>query len=176
MNKKKEMSSYEENSLKQIILDVKRTGMEEIFQMNVIKDIMVRILFIWTIRHPACGYVQGMNDLCAPFVLVLIVDFLDPDRNSGYTVREEEVEALPKEKLDKMEADVYWCLSKIFEDIQDNYTDQQPGVSKALAKMKKIVECSDKELAHHLDTAGISYMHFAYRWITCYFMREFNIF
>ena len=147
INKKKEMSSYEESSLKQIILDVKRTGMEEMFQMNVIKDIMVRILFIWTIRHPASGYVQGINDLLVPFILVIIVEHLDQDKSDGYAIREEEIEALSKDQLDQVEADAYWCLSKIIEDIQDNYTDLQPGVSKVLAKMKRIVECSDKVLA-----------------------------
>jgi len=27
--------------------------------------------YIWGIRHPESGYVQGINDLCAPFLLFL---------------------------------------------------------------------------------------------------------
>jgi len=39
-----------------------------------------------------------------------------------------------------VEADVFWCLTKLISDIQDNYTEMQPGVHKMLNKMKAIVE------------------------------------
>ena len=31
-----------------------------------------RILFVWSARHPASGYVQGINDLVTPFFLVFL--------------------------------------------------------------------------------------------------------
>jgi len=31
-----------------------------------------RILYIWAIRHPASGYVQGINDLATPFFTVFL--------------------------------------------------------------------------------------------------------
>ena len=31
-----------------------------------------RILFIWSMRHPASGYVQGINDLVTPFFVVFL--------------------------------------------------------------------------------------------------------
>ena len=31
---------------------------------------MERILYIWAIRHPGSGYVQGINDLVTPFFAV----------------------------------------------------------------------------------------------------------
>lgn len=31
-----------------------------------------RILYIWSIRHPASGYVQGINDLVTPFLTVFL--------------------------------------------------------------------------------------------------------
>ena len=31
-----------------------------------------RILFIWSMRHPGSGYVQGMNDLVTPFFVVFL--------------------------------------------------------------------------------------------------------
>ena len=31
-----------------------------------------RILYIWAIRHPASGYVQGINDLVTPFLMVFL--------------------------------------------------------------------------------------------------------
>lgn len=38
------------------------------------------------------------------------------------------------------EADTYWCLSKLIDDIQDNYTDLQPGVHKIINKMKALIQ------------------------------------
>jgi hypothetical protein len=43
--------------------------------------IMERILFIWNIRNPACGYVQGINDLVTPFLIVFLNDYVDIDTN-----------------------------------------------------------------------------------------------
>lgn len=31
-----------------------------------------RVLFIWSMRHPASGYVQGINDLLTPFFVVFL--------------------------------------------------------------------------------------------------------
>ena len=33
---------------------------------------LIRILFAWTMRHPASAYVQGINDLAAPMVLIFL--------------------------------------------------------------------------------------------------------
>ena len=41
--------------------------------------------------------------------------------------------------MQKVEADTFWCLSKIIDDIQDNYTELQPGVHKIINKMKALV-------------------------------------
>ena len=36
------------------------------------QTMLIRILFAWTMRHPASAYVQGINDLAAPMVLVFL--------------------------------------------------------------------------------------------------------
>lgn len=33
---------------------------------------MERVLYTWAIRHPASGYVQGINDLLTPFLVVFL--------------------------------------------------------------------------------------------------------
>lgn len=38
--------------------------------------IFERILFIWAIRHPASGYVQGINDLVTPFFVVFVFEYI----------------------------------------------------------------------------------------------------
>jgi len=35
-----------------------------------------RVLYIWAIRHPASGYVQGINDLVTPFFVVFLSEYL----------------------------------------------------------------------------------------------------
>ena len=102
---------------------------------------MIRILFSWTMRHPASGYVQGINDLAAPFILVFLTEFLvHLNQDNIYLINEKDIEELDSEQLIKVEADVFWCLSKLVDEIQDNYTELQPGVHKIIAKMKKLVE------------------------------------
>lgn len=39
-------------------------------------QIFERILFIWAIRHPASGYVQGINDLVTPFFVVFVCEYI----------------------------------------------------------------------------------------------------
>ena len=35
-----------------------------------------RILYVWAIRHPASGYVQGINDLATPFFQVFLSSYI----------------------------------------------------------------------------------------------------
>mgnify|MGYP002378582887 CR=1 FL=1 len=48
-----------------------------IFQQSVVQELFERILFIWAIRHPASGYVQGINDLVTPFFVVFLSEIID---------------------------------------------------------------------------------------------------
>ena len=52
----------------------------------------------------------------------------------------EDILDMPLEEFLACEADVFWCLSKLIDDIQDNYTDMQPGVHKMINKMKAVIE------------------------------------
>lgn len=45
---------------------------------------------------------------------------------------------LTKEQLDTIEADSYWCMSKLLDGIQDNYTFAQPGIQKKVAALKDL--------------------------------------
>lgn len=38
-----------------------------------------RMLYIWAIRHPGSGYVQGINDLVTPFFVVFLSEFIPQD-------------------------------------------------------------------------------------------------
>jgi len=43
-----------------------------------------RILYIWAMRHPASGYVQGINDLVTPFFVVFLQEFIPAGSSLGY--------------------------------------------------------------------------------------------
>jgi hypothetical protein len=40
------------------------------------KQSLERILYVWAIRHPASGYVQGINDLATPFFQVFLSAYI----------------------------------------------------------------------------------------------------
>ncbi|CAM8897409.1 unnamed protein product [Rhodiola kirilowii] len=44
------------------------------FQTPMCQSMLRRILLLWCLRHPECGYRQGMHELLAPFLYVLHVD------------------------------------------------------------------------------------------------------
>jgi len=140
--KKREMSAYEQKSIKQIKIDVYRTQPEiKLFSSQPIQIMMIRLLFTWTMRHPASGYVQGINDLAAPLILVYLSEFVPHvNQDNIYEISEKDLEDVEPAALLKVEADVFWCLSKLVDDVQDNYTELQPGVHKIINKMKKLIE------------------------------------
>lgn len=94
------------------------------------QKIFERILYIWSIRHPASGYVQGMNDLVTPFFVTYLSEFIPGHSLSD--VESFEVSSLPDTILRGVEADSFWSFSKLLDSIQDNYTFAQPGIQRYL--------------------------------------------
>jgi hypothetical protein len=50
---------------------------------------------------------------------------------------------LSPEKISNMEADCYWCLSKLLDGMQDHYTFAQPGIQRLVFKLKELVRRID---------------------------------
>lgn len=50
------------------------------FLLSLQLQVFERILFIWAIRHPASGYVQGINDLVTPFFVVFLTEFVSKSK------------------------------------------------------------------------------------------------
>ena len=170
-----DQSEYDIKNYKQILVDVPRTMSDyPLFNNPIIREILVRVLFIWNIRHPASGYVQGINDLCAPFIITYLSDYLHIEAESC-AYNKDEFNGLEKESLTEVEADVYWSLCKTIEKTQDIYTAHQPGAHKIMNKMKEIVKRVDTELHEHLEKQNVDFIHFAFRWANCFLMREFAL-
>lgn len=70
-NSDADRTTQEGEVLRQIVVDLPRTCPNTpFFHQLPVQKAMERILYIWAIRHPASGYVQGMNDLLTPLFLV----------------------------------------------------------------------------------------------------------
>lgn len=54
-----------------------------------------------------------------------------------------EVSQLPKETLNTIEADSFWCTSKLLDGIQDNYTFAQPGIQMKVCALQELVKRID---------------------------------
>uniref|UniRef100_A0A6B2L8Z3 Rab-GAP TBC domain-containing protein n=1 Tax=Arcella intermedia TaxID=1963864 RepID=A0A6B2L8Z3_9EUKA len=162
------LTDYERTIYHQIHADVLRTSKSvPLFQIPSVKSALERILYLWAIRHPASGYVQGINDLVTPFYAV----FLQPHINEPID-EINQISHIQEEILKDVEADCYWCLTKFIDSIQDNYTFAQPGIQKMLFKMKEIVNNIDGPINKHLAKQKIEYIQFAFRWMNCLLMRE----
>ncbi|UIZ24137.1 hypothetical protein KXD40_008130 [Peronospora effusa] len=164
----------EQTTLRQILVDIPRTNAdvrlfqnERIHQMvDVIQKCMERVLYIWAIRHPASGYVQGINDLMTPFLVVFISAFIDDPQTC-------DLSKVSDENLRIVEADSYWCLTKLLDDIQDHYTFAQPGLQRMVQRMEDLVHRCDAELFEHIvERESVQFVQFAFRWMNCLLMRE----
>lgn len=49
--------------------------------ISVLQEMFERILYIWAMRHPASGYVQGINDLVTPFFVVFLQELIPPGKS-----------------------------------------------------------------------------------------------
>ncbi|GMF25274.1 unnamed protein product [Phytophthora fragariaefolia] len=77
------------------------------------------------------------------------------------------------ENLQIVEADSYWCLTKLLDDIQDHYTFAQPGLQRMVQRMEELVHRCDAELFGHIvERENVQFVQFAFRWMNCLLMRE----
>ncbi|XP_038667334.1 TBC1 domain family member 22A isoform X4 [Scyliorhinus canicula] len=150
----------------QIAIDIPRMTPESLILQPKVREIFERILFIWAIRHPASGYVQGINDLVTPFFVVFVFEYIEGE------VENFDVSSLPDEVLQNIEADSFWCMSKLLDGIQDNYTFAQPGIQKKVKALQELVSRIDEQVHKHLKQSEVEYLQFAFRWMNNLLMRE----
>lgn len=160
------------DTFRQIHIDVPRMNPEvPLFQQQKVQECFERILFIWSIRHPASGYVQGINDLVTPFFIVFLSYYISGDKNPETF----NLSSLPEETLKNIEADSFWCMQKLLEGIQDNYTLAQPGVQTKIMALKDLMKRLDASLDQHFEQNKVEYIQFAFRWMNNLLMREFPL-
>lgn len=166
-------ASDEENAFRQVVVDVPRTAPDvPFFHQSRIQKSLERILLIWGIRHPASGYVQGINDLATPFLAIFT-----SERHCSSSIDNVNVNVLSDDEILDIEADSYWCLCKLLDGIQDHYTYAQPGIQRTLFHVEELVSRVEGSIAKHFSLEGVHYMQFAFRWVNCLLLRElpFNL-
>ena len=187
-------TNSEQETLRQVLVDVPRTAPDvPLFRNDLVRQSLSRLLYIWACRHPASGYVQGINDLATPLIAVFLSEFYDnqnqffKDDGSGNgdklhdSIHEGSVldgsvmDDLSEEDLQNVEADVYWCLTNLLAGIQDHYTSDQPGVQRMVMRLEDLVNRMDGELTQHLREVGVEFIQFAFRWMNCLLLREFKL-
>uniref|UniRef100_A0A671MJA4 TBC1 domain family member 22B-like n=1 Tax=Sinocyclocheilus anshuiensis TaxID=1608454 RepID=A0A671MJA4_9TELE len=155
------------DTYRQIHIDIPRTNpLIPLFQQPLVQEVFERILFIWAIRHPASGYVQGINDLVTPFFVVFLSEFVEED------VENFEMASLPLDTQRNIEADSFWCMSKLLDGIQDNYTFAQPGIQIKVKALEELVSRIDEDVHVHFQKCEVEYLQFAFRWMNNLLMRE----
>jgi hypothetical protein len=174
-NPSKNMTDSEMKIYKQISVDVPRTMPEyKLFSYERIRKMMLRLLYVWSMRHPASSYVQGFNDLCTPFIVIFLAQYMKIDYDT-LDVSESDLYQLGEEVLLEIEADSYWCFTKMMDRVQNNYTHNQPGLTKMINKMEEIISLVDDGLIKHFEHFELTFLQFCFRWMNCYLMREFTI-
>ena len=89
---------------------------------------------------------------------------------------EEDVAAVAPVDLAQVEADAYWCLSKLLDQIQDHYTFAQRGIQRMVFKLKELVARIDAPLHAHLAYQGLHFIQFAFRWMNWITFDIFDIY
>uniref|UniRef100_A0A673CDX2 TBC1 domain family, member 22a n=1 Tax=Sphaeramia orbicularis TaxID=375764 RepID=A0A673CDX2_9TELE len=157
---------HHQDTYRQIHIDIPRMSPESLVLQPKVTEIFERILFIWAIRHPASGYVQGINDLVTPFFVVYVFEYIEEE------VENFDVSSLQEEALRNIEADSFWCMSKLLDGIQDNYTFAQPGIQRKVKALEELVSRIDESVHRHMQHYEVEYLQFAFRWMNNLLMRE----
>ncbi|XP_045503456.1 TBC1 domain family member 22B [Colias croceus] len=161
-------SEREEDTYRQIHIDIPRMSpLVALFQQITVQVMFERILYIWAIRHPASGYVQGINDLVTPFFMVFLQESAPNKELDNFPL-----DSLTEEQRDIIEADSFWCLSKFLDSIQDNYIFAQLGIQYKVNQLKELIRRIDLPLHEHLQTHGVDYLQFSFRWMNNLLTRE----
>ena len=122
-----------------------------LYTMLIDEQSLERILYVWAIRHPASGYVQGINDLATPFFQVFLSAYIGISfhisvyaqqslpRHADSDPEEFDIALLSDSVRTAVEADTFWCLSRLLDGIQDNYIAGQPGIQRSVKRMAELV-------------------------------------
>ncbi|CAF0925791.1 unnamed protein product [Rotaria sordida] len=112
---------------------------------NVHVKLLHDILMTYNMYNFDLGYVQGMNDLLSP-ILVIMED----------------------------EIDTYWCFVGLMSRMEQNFHLDQSHIKSQLSNLYTLLQFIDAELAKYLVENNANNMYFFFRWMLICFKREFS--
>ncbi|OHT06142.1 TBC domain containing protein [Tritrichomonas foetus] len=172
LNQENLWTNAEHSTFRQISLDIPRTPVV-LLRNERVSTLFKNVLFVWAVRHPASGYVQGMNDVLLPFFICFIFPHFH-ELSFADLYSKTNVDEIDDKSLDEIEADCFWCFSKLMDGIQDVYTKGQPGMYKMINNLEKVLQVASPEIYEWIEKEEISYINFTVRWFNCLIVREFN--
>jgi hypothetical protein len=123
-------------------------------------DIMLRILFIYSKKHPEVKYVQGMNEILAPIFYCYSID-----NNPNF--------------LNYLEEDSFNSFENLMENIKTNFIkkfdNQENGISNKLENFHKLLKLLDYKIYEKLEKNKIKMEFFAFKWLTLFFTQDFDM-
>jgi len=164
-----------------IKMDVERTHPDDflgLFAHPIIQSSLKRILFIWSKENADISYFQGLGDLLTPFFLVFSVSRFGSlsDFKNGY------LDNVPFHSnlmtyLPAIEADAYWCISKVISSLQSTIAFTEGGLhaEEMLQNFKTLMIRINPTLVEHFDKIGLEFVMFSFRWMLCFLSRELSI-
>lgn len=171
-----EYSTFSAKTLRQIEMDLPRTHPKlPVFHVPQVRNAMRRVLYIFGMLNPNNNYVQGMNEIVTPIILVFLTEHLRhaESRNMMRMLHRTELDGiLTEQQLADAEADAFWTFSAIVRSVEDNFVADQPGILRRVARLEEIVWHVDAALAAHLAHNGNEFLQFSFRWMNCLLMRE----
>uniref|UniRef100_A0A2P2M8U9 Rab-GAP TBC domain-containing protein n=1 Tax=Rhizophora mucronata TaxID=61149 RepID=A0A2P2M8U9_RHIMU len=117
-------------NLHQIGLDVVRTDQALVFYQSEINQAKLwDVLAVYAWVDNDIGYVQGMNDICSPMIILL-----------------------------KNEADAFWCFDHAMRRLRDNFkcTTNSIGVQTQLSRLSQVIKTIDPKLHQHIGICSTS--------------------
>ncbi|XP_038896206.1 TBC1 domain family member 15-like isoform X1 [Benincasa hispida] len=135
-------------TLHQIGLDVVRTDRALVYYENEANQAKLwDILAVYAWIDGEVGYMQGMNDICSPIIILL-----------------------------ENEADAFWCFDHAMRRLRENFRCNTGtiGVQSQLSTLSQVIKIVDPKLHQHLEELDGGEYLFAFRMLMVLFRREFS--
>jgi hypothetical protein len=145
---------------------------------TTVQESLKRILFIWSCQNETIKYFQGLNEICVPFFLTFLNSCFGPcsDFEKEYQSNKR-INSYLKRFLPSVEADSYWCLTKVMNGLKEGVVFSDGGLhaESMCSNFRKLMLEVDKPVVERLESLGIDFIMFSFRWMICFMSRELSI-
>ena len=127
-----------------------------------------RLLFVYAKLNPGIRYVQGMNELLAPFYYLF-----------AQAVGERDCAENRTETREDAEADAFWSFTNLMAEHMNVFCktldSSEVGVQAEMRKLNALLRRKDPALWANLEEKGLSPQFYSFRWITLLLSQEFEL-